>query len=92
RKQLIQQYCWNEEKGFYFDYDFIKKQQKDVYSLAALFTLFFKIATTEQAKSIAAVVEKNFLKEGGLLTTLQTSGQQWDAPNGWAPLHYITIK
>uniref|UniRef100_UPI00300A74CF trehalase family glycosidase n=1 Tax=Klebsiella pneumoniae TaxID=573 RepID=UPI00300A74CF len=38
------------------------------------------------------VVEKNFLKEGGLLTTLQTSGQQWDAPNGWAPLHYITIK
>ena len=20
------------------------------------------------------------------------TGQQWDAPNGWAPLHWITIK
>jgi len=23
--------------------------------------------------------------------SLVESGQQWDAPNGWAPLHYITI-
>jgi alpha,alpha-trehalase len=33
-----------------------------------------------------------FLKEGGLLTTPNTTGQQWDAPNGWAPLQWIGYK
>jgi alpha,alpha-trehalase len=27
-----------------------------------------------------------------LVTTLKTSGQQWDAPNGWAPLQWIAVK
>ncbi|MEO7904758.1 MAG: trehalase family glycosidase, partial [Candidatus Saccharimonadales bacterium] len=34
----------------------------------------------------------DFLKDGGLLTTLEHTGQQWDAPNGWAPLHWVTIE
>ena len=25
------------------------------------------------------------------MTTLETTGQQWDAPNGWAPLQWVTI-
>jgi len=54
--------------------------------------LFFNIATHEQAHKVADCLATNFLKDGGLLTTLHTSGQQWDAPNGWAPLHYIAIK
>jgi len=28
---------------------------------------------------------------GGLATTLVNSGQQWDAPNGWAPLQWIAV-
>ena len=28
---------------------------------------------------------------GGVVTTLETTGQQWDAPNGWAPLQWMTI-
>ena len=35
---------------------------------------------------------KNFLKPGGLITTTLESGQQWDAPNGWAPLQWISYK
>lgn len=26
-----------------------------------------------------------------MLTTLNNTGQQWDAPNGWAPLQWMTI-
>ena len=33
----------------------------------------------------------NFLKDGGLVTTLKNSGQQWDAPNGWAPLQWMAV-
>jgi alpha,alpha-trehalase len=49
------------------------------------------MATSEQAQKIAAGLKTNFLKPGGLVTTLNFSGQQWDAPNGWAPLQYMAI-
>ncbi len=32
------------------------------------------------------------LKDGGFVTTLKNTGEQWDAPNGWAPLEWISIK
>jgi alpha,alpha-trehalase len=92
RKTAIQNYCWNEAKGFYFDYDFIENTQKQHYTLAATFPLFFRVATATQAQSIAKILEQDFLKSGGLLTTLSTTGQQWDAPNGWAPLQWIAYK
>ncbi|RYU96182.1 alpha,alpha-trehalase TreF [Emticicia agri] len=92
RREAIQKYCWNEEKGFYFDFDFIQKKQKEIETLAATFPLFFSIATAEQAKSVAEILEEKFLKTGGLLTTLAFTGQQWDAPNGWAPLQWIAYK
>jgi len=31
------------------------------------------------------------LSPHGLATTLENSGQQWDAPNGWAPLQWLAI-
>ena len=31
------------------------------------------------------------MKSGGLITTLKRSGQQWDTPNAWAPLQYMSI-
>ena len=37
-------------------------------------------------------MKDKFLKPGGLLTTLEFSGQQWDAPNGWAPLQWVAYK
>ncbi|MFZ6001435.1 MAG: alpha,alpha-trehalase TreF [Bacteroidota bacterium] len=92
RKAAIQKYCWNEEVGFFFDYDFQAKKQKTQRTLAALFPLFFQIAESGQAKKVASIVEQHFLKTGGVTTTLEFSGQQWDAPNGWAPLQWITYK
>ena len=38
------------------------------------------------------MVKNKFVQEGGVSTTLLKTGQQWDRPNGWAPLQYITIK
>ena len=91
RKESIQKYCWNETEGFYFDFDTSTGKQKNVFSLAAAYPLFFKLASKKQAEKIVQIIELHFLHEGGLVSTLQTSGQQWDAPNGWAPLHWITI-
>jgi len=92
REQAINKYCWIEEKGFYFDYDYVSGKQKQSLTLAATFPLFFKIATKEQAEGVAKSLQKYFLYPGGLQTTTITTPQQWDSPNGWAPLHWIAIK
>jgi len=59
---------------------------------AALFPLFFGIATQADADRVAKVVQARLLEPGGLATTTIDSGQQWDAPNGWAPLQWIAVK
>ncbi len=92
RKKAITKYCWNDEDGFFVDYNFHHQQATGCLSLAGIFPLFAKIATPEQAAAVAKVIEQQFLKDGGLVTTLNITGQQWDAPNGWAPLHWITIQ
>jgi len=51
--------------------------------------LFFGLATPEEAAQVATVLAEKFLQTGGLTTTLLRTGQQWDAPNGWAPLQWI---
>lgn len=91
RKQAIHQYCWNEQLQFFTDYDFMVDEQKKVKTLAASTALFFNIATQVQADAVAASLEKEFLKDGGLICTTHTTGQQWDAPNGWAPLQWMSI-
>lgn len=92
RLAAINNYCWNEKTGFFVDYDFHKDIQKTGHSLAGVFPLFANIATKEQAAAVASVIERDFLQKGGLVTTLTDSLQQWDSPNGWAPLHWVVIK
>jgi alpha,alpha-trehalase len=92
RRDLINRIFWNKNKNFYFDYNLKNNKITNVFSLAACYPLFFEIADSEKASSVANIIEKKFLKPGGLSTTLNHTGQQWDAPNGWAPLQYIAIK
>jgi len=92
RKQFLDVSCWNATDGVYEDYNWKKKKQTKVKSLAMAYPLFFKMASQEQADAVAAYLKKHFLKPGGVTTTLNHSGQQWDAPNGWAPLQWITIQ
>lgn len=92
RESNILSTFWNEEKGFFFDYQMHHHKKSSIHSLAASFPLFFQIASDQQAEKTAHVIEDQFLKPGGLVSTTIRSGQQWDAPNGWAPLQYITIK
>ncbi|CAF1243989.1 unnamed protein product [Rotaria magnacalcarata] len=90
RRQAIQKYMWSNELQFFMDYNFIKKQQSNCLTLAGVFPMWLKIATSDQAKHIASRIESLFLRDGGLSTTISDkSTQQWDNPNGWAPLQYV---
>ncbi len=91
RKQAILKYCWNESLQVFTDYDTVSNTCTSVQSLATATPLFVGIATQQQADAVAAALQHSFLKDGGLLTTLYETGQQWDAPNGWAPLQWMSI-
>ncbi|HXS56730.1 MAG TPA: alpha,alpha-trehalase TreF [Hanamia sp.] len=92
RKKAIDQFCWNEQEGFYFDYDYVNGAQTKSWTLAAAFPLYFGTASKEQAGRVSLHLKEKFLSAGGLITTTETTGQQWDAPNGWAPLQWIAIQ
>ncbi len=92
RKNFIQTYCWNEKYGCYFDFNFIENKQLQHFNLATVFPLFYNVATKEQAVKVAALIKEKFLCPGGVVTTIYRTGQQWDAPNGWAPLQWMAYK
>lgn len=91
RREAILRYFWNEEEDFFIDHNFKQRRSTQVLSLAGVYPLFFNIATLAQARKVYQQVEQDFLKPGGVVTTPYTTGQQWDAPNGWAPLQWMTI-
>jgi alpha,alpha-trehalase len=92
RRRAILTFCWDPEKEYFYDYDFVAGTRTEVRSLAGMFPLFFQIGQKDIAEKAALAIERHFLKQGGLVTTLTDTDQQWDAPNGWAPLQWITYK
>jgi alpha,alpha-trehalase len=92
RRRAILTFFWSPEQNFFLDYNFKEGKTSPVKSLAGMYPFFFKIVLKDIAEKAAVTLEKEFLKPGGLVTTLNVTGQQWDAPNGWAPLQWISYK
>lgn len=91
RKKAIMKYCWDSQAAWFRDYDWTAEKTTSVLSLAGVYPMYFNMISVGRADSLARTLEQKFLKPGGLVTTLATTGQQWDAPNGWAPLQWMAI-
>ena len=84
RKDAIQKYLWNAQRGMFFDYDFTTQKQSTYEYVTTFLPLWTGLATKEQA----AAVVKNvgiFERPGGLMMSPKETGGQWDAPYAWAP-------
>jgi alpha,alpha-trehalase len=92
RQKAILTYCWDAEANFFMDYDFPTKKRTGIKSIAGMFPMFFEMASADVAEKVSGVIRREFLKASGVVTTLVDTDQQWDAPNGWAPLQWITYK
>ncbi len=92
RQKAIQTLFFDADAGFFTDLSLPDWQCLPSRSLAAAYPLFFELATTEQASSVAAQIHAQYLRPGGWVTTLVNTGQQWDSPNGWAPLQWIVYR
>ncbi len=91
RRRAILTKFYSESEGYFMDYDLETERTTPALTLAGVYPLYFQIATEEQAAAVADVIRKRFLRPGGLVTSLEKTGQQWDAPNGWPPLQWMAI-
>ncbi|MEK7558789.1 MAG: trehalase family glycosidase [Patescibacteria group bacterium] len=113
RKKTINKTMWNEDEGFFFDFNYKYKRQSDFLSLAGFVPMYEGIATFEQAKEMVRKL-KSFETDFGLTVTSESSlspkinltkipiryrpaiievvkPKQWDYPNIWPPLEYLTV-
>jgi alpha,alpha-trehalase len=93
RRRAVLAASYDSASGYFYDVRWRTGERvTDRPTLAAAAPLYFGLATPEQARAVARKLERAFLKAGGYLTTLIRTGQQWDAPNGWPPLQWLTIQ
>jgi alpha,alpha-trehalase len=89
RRRAVERHLWNP-LGYYADYDLDSRAPSNQRTAAMVFPLFAGLATPDRARRTVAALDP-LIGEGGLVTTLARTGQQWDAPNGWAPLQWIAV-
>ncbi|NJP09886.1 MAG: alpha,alpha-trehalase [Leptolyngbyaceae cyanobacterium RU_5_1] len=91
RHQRIDQFLWDEAAGLYFDYNLGTGDRRCYEFAVTFYPLWAGIASNDQAQQVAQNLEL-FEAPGGLLTSTHVSGNQWDAPFGWAPLNLIAVQ
>jgi len=90
RRDLINTLMWDEEAGLYYDYNFRTRQRRRYDFATTFFPLWAGIASPAQAARLRENLSR-FEAPGGLLTSTEVTGNQWDAPFGWAPLQMIAV-
>lgn len=92
RIDAIDRFLWDAGCGTYLDHHWRAGRRLDRPNAAMLYPLFAGAASDRQARNVADFVRHRLLARGGVRTTTMRSGQQWDAPNGWAPNQWIAVK
>ncbi|WP_110601465.1 alpha,alpha-trehalase TreA [Salinicola lusitanus] len=91
RQSAINRVFWQQDGGYYTDYDWREGRLTDAISAAMVYPLAFGVADPARADATAATVRRELLRAGGMVTTTRETGEQWDAPNGWAPLQWLAV-
>ena len=94
RKTKMNELCWNEDAGMYFDYDFVSHKQFPFEAATTFFPLWAGLCDENQAKKLVEIALPQFVKTGGITGSTKASianaskevpQRQWDYPFGWAP-------
>lgn len=94
RKNAIDKYLWNRQKGMYFDYNTVTREQCTYESCTTFWALWAGVATPKQAALMIEHALPKFEVYGGLVSgteesrgviSLDRPNRQWDYPYGWAP-------
>lgn len=93
RRQALIAAAWSPNDGYFYDVRWRTWERvMDRRTLADAAVLYFGVAYPMQAYGVAHHFAHDFLQPGGFVTTTERTGQQWDSPNGWAPLEWLAIE
>lgn len=94
RQVLMNALCWDEQRGMFFDYDFVEKRRTGYESATTLYPLWAGLVSADQAQRLVESALPRFEAAGGLLAGTEASRgavteerpqRQWDYPFGWPP-------
>jgi len=91
RRDRIDQCLWDEEQGLYLDYHFQSGERRRYEFATTFYPLWLGLASDAQAQRVAENLSL-FEAPGGIFTSTRVTGNQWDAPFGWAPLTLIAVQ
>jgi alpha,alpha-trehalase len=91
RSAVLRKRCFDPVQGWFCDLERNGTRRPQL-TMAGVLALVANIADDVQAPAMRTTLMGRFLAPGGLRTTVITNGQQWDAPNGWAPLQWWAIE
>ena len=91
RRRSINRLMWDERDGLYYDYNVVEKRVRRYPYVTAFYPLWAGIADRKQAARVVTNLNR-LERAGGLQTSTNASGSQWDAPFGWGNLQMIAVK
>jgi len=91
RQSAVLALMWDGRLNAFVDYDWRNKRGMHRLTAATAYPLFADLVDGPQAQRVAQTIRASLLMPHGLATTIEDTGQQWDDPNGWAPLQWIAI-
>ncbi|HEX8556796.1 MAG TPA: trehalase family glycosidase [Pyrinomonadaceae bacterium] len=91
RRERVNRLMWDERDGLYYDYNFERREVRRYPFVTTFYPLWAGLATPRQAARVAANL-RLFERAGGLRTSTNRSGSQWDAPYGWAPMQLVAVE
>nr|AGK89798.1 soluble trehalase [Apolygus lucorum] len=96
--EAVREVLWYEEVGTWLDYDMINNIKREYFypsNVAPLWTGCFE----QEKKDYSLDHVLGYLKSGqitqnvgGIPTSLEATGEQWDYPNAWPPLQHMVIQ
>ncbi|KAL3230627.1 Cytosolic neutral trehalase [Nakaseomyces bracarensis] len=101
RKETITKCMWDEEAGFFFDYNVQLEKRTSYESATTFWSLWAGLATDKQADIMVQKAIPKLEVLGGLVActeksrgpiTLDRPYRQWDYPFGWAPHQILAWK
>ena len=92
RRAAIEKWLWDAKGARYGDFDLGTKRLRGGLTATTAYPLFAGVASPAHGKAAAETIARDLVAPNGLRTTLVHTGQQWDRPNGWAPLQWIAVE
>ncbi|KAI9798734.1 MAG: hypothetical protein M1825_005016 [Sarcosagium campestre] len=93
RRAAVDKYLWDDEAGFYFDYNTLTHTRTTHESATTFFPLYAGLCSTHQARRLVSHALPALSMPGGIVSTSERSRglldgrpqRQWDYPYAWAP-------